>query len=346
MRLALIMVLSAGLATGCDTWSGPQGGGETSGGTMSDASRDRDATPRGDSTVPSGEAGPDGGATLGDEGAGYVRCGRVSCAKSQPCCTTNTLSVLSECAADCGATEATITCDGPEDCSAGQVCCHRFGATGLTTECLGAPASPPGDASVSADASAPADASPPDAGEAALLCATLPGENHIACHTDRDCGGSGNAPLCRADGSRRDFLGYCIADPDDPSTPGHDEPGLLSCGDPDHDGTAVTCLNTDICCLSRVDATAAGCTAKGRCGFSEVQIVCDGPEDCAAAGQACCFMPESSKADGGTEPGSSTCAAECAEGAIKRCHRDVDCGGAAGSCKPDAQSAWWGTCQT
>jgi len=352
MRLALITILSASLLTACNSWSGPQSGGN--GGEPDpdpmgmDASPDMDAAMRREAGMPRGddastEGGADGGGdaspavkALGDARAGHILCDQVSCGEGEPCCTTNASRVESACAAGCGATEASITCDGPEDCSAGQVCCHRFGATGLTTECIGAATN------------MQADASAPDAAAAAPLCTTLPGgqENRVACHTDQDCKGSSDTPLCRADGSRRDFLGYCVADTDKPSSPGHDDRGLVSCGDPDDGGTGETCsLDTDICCLSRANATAAACSPRKECGFSEVEIVCDGPEDCAKS-QACCFTPKRSDADGGIEPPVSACAAECTAGAVKRCHLDADCGGAPGSCQRDAQSAWWGSCQT
>jgi len=369
MRLVFVTVLAAGISTGCDTWSGPQSGsagapqpgdntqqdGATrmfDAGPTSPPTPERDAT-AGDATAGDATAGDATAAPLrdasadgsvdagnqaiprGDDRAGHVSCGEASCGKGEPCCTTNGSNVQSQCAANCGATEAAVTCDGPEDCSAGQVCCHRFGASGLTTECVGPAVDNQPDASTS------------DASASVSLCAALAGEpeRHIACHSDDDCKASSDTPLCRADLGRREFLGYCIADTDDPLSPGHDDRGVVSCGQPDQDGTGAICsLDTDICCLSRFDGTVAACAAREACGFSEVKIVCDGPEDC--GGKVCCFTPESERADAGPERANSVCAAECAEGAIKRCHQDADCGGAVGSCKTDGQSTWWGTCQT
>jgi hypothetical protein len=59
--------------------------------------------------------------TPGDDRAGYVVCGSMSCSSGERCCSGAALTCDS--AANCGApTSLGATCDGPEDCPSGQKC--------------------------------------------------------------------------------------------------------------------------------------------------------------------------------------------------------------------------------
>ncbi len=288
----------------------------------------RDAGARGDGGLADGGA-VDGGAEapLGDDRAGHVRCAQESCSGNLHCCTTNFENVQSACEASCGRTEATIACDGAEDCATGQVCCHAFGATGMQTQCI---TLSEGDA---------------DAGTKPVSCDSDElAERRVACHNDAECSGVAGRPLCRADAGRRDYLGYCTEDTDLPDTKGHDDKGMVSCGNPDADGNGEACsLSSALCCVSRDHPAVAACTKADICGFSELSVVCDGPEDC--KGSMCCFVPKLSS-DAGVTPAESTCADDCAKldpSALTRCHTDKDC--AAGHrCESDESSPWWGVC--
>lgn len=286
-----------------------------------DAGGGRDGGP------PMDAASGDGGLSLGDNRAGYVQCDRDSCTGEQLCCAS---SARATCATECGGTESLIGCDGPEDCDAGGVCCHRFGANGLVTECIYPEAEVP-------DGGTPPSCEWADGGP----------EHRVACHVALDCQDTPDKPLCLAD-VRRPYLGYCSADNDDPATQGHDGAGIVGCGDPDQDGVGTLCsLNDHVCCLSRDDGNSAACTTRARCGFSELSIACDGPEDC-SGGEVCCFLPAGVDADGGTVEAQSACAEDCASlgaGAVVRCHHASDCGDA-GTCQVDPTSPWWGVCAT
>jgi hypothetical protein len=358
-HLATPLVL---ILLGCDSWSGSDSGGAGTPGAHTTTESGSDGGPgmRADASmgVP---MRPDGGAhagqpetaALGDERAGYVLCGPASCGGDQLCCTTNTDGPLSACALECGITEATIACDGPEDCGKGEVCCHRFGAPGLVTECITLPGTEPeasagADAGVDAGADAGADAGS-DAHAPLKACEGNPedpAEQRVACHVDHDCATVPNRPLCRMDAKRRDYLGYCVADTDVPGTKGHDDKNVVSCGDPDGDGIGRTCsLSDGLCCLSKYDSSMAGCTTHKDCSFSELSVRCDGPEDCQGK-DMCCYLPKH-QSDAGLSEAESACLPDCAAAdpaASRRCHTDEDCA-PGGKCEGDASSPWWGVCR-
>jgi hypothetical protein len=71
---------------------------------------------------------PDGSPYVG------VSCGTMTCTGTDVCCVPgfgggNTGAT---CAAQCGPGESTFACDGPEDCSGGQVCCMSRGGSSCT----------------------------------------------------------------------------------------------------------------------------------------------------------------------------------------------------------------------
>jgi hypothetical protein len=329
----------ASLIVACSTWSGPgasDGKGNGGNGDKDGSTADMDAGDAsgamgdaGEGPDPMGDAGDDSGlalpASLGDPRMGHVACEAKSCGPESLCCTTGTSTPRSQCEQSCGGTEGHIACDGPEDCGHGEVCCHQLDGVGLAGQCI------------------PAFASEIDSGAATPMCATEPAgpELRVACHRDADCAQTPDTPLCRADAGRRPYLGYCVPDTDDPATKGHDDVGLVACGD----GLGATCtLSTNTCCLSQEDGTRAACSARPSCGFSEVAITCDGPEDCDEG--VCCFVPKQGSMDAGSPGAQSVCAARCdglGSGALRRCHVDADCDGTA--CIEDPASPFWGRCE-
>jgi hypothetical protein len=331
------LLLGALGAAACSSWSGPSGG--SGGPAMSESPIDgREGGMIGEDggKAPIPDAGPDGAAsdggselTLGDPRPGFEACGEQSCDTASVCCSASGGEHF-QCMHGCGPTEGPIECDGPEDCAAGEVCCHQPGAAGVRGACLaGEPSATDGGS-----------AAPPQ-------CVTLPDgpEQRVACHHDGDCAAAVGMPLCRA-ASGYPFLGYCTAEADDPTTPGHDDAQLVGCGDPDHDGIGASCMvNGQVCCLSRESGDVAACADGDRCGFSELPVRCDGPEDC-ATGLACCHVPEQHDADGGVSPAQTLCTDRCAElpAALTRCHADQDCGSEGQVCRPDPTSPWWGSC--
>ncbi len=132
---------------------------------------------------------------------------------------------------------------------------------------------------------------------------------------------------------------------DIPDTKGHEGARVVSCGDPDRDGIGEACnLEHQTCCSSQLGPHVATCDSKPSCGFSEVAITCDGPEDC--HGGVCCFEPGQGAMDAGALNAQSVCAASCDQlgtGALRRCHVDADCDGA--TCIEDPASPFWGRCE-
>lgn len=149
MMLALTMVF----AYGCDDDSmgdedagpgggvdaGPGGGMDAGPGGGSDAGPGSDGGNTGDDggTGSDGSAGDDGGNTMTDGGGGGtvgIACGMDTCdPATQKCCTTfggpgTTSSMCVASDAMCMGTAA--ACDGPEDCSGGDVCCAQSSGSG------------------------------------------------------------------------------------------------------------------------------------------------------------------------------------------------------------------------
>jgi hypothetical protein len=341
VRVACFLA-SALAVVACDSWHGPDGKGGTgnTGSPIAPASDGGiDAKPPetapDDAQVPDAgdDAGSDGSVavdTLGDDRKDYQACGEVSCKGNNLCCVPQGEAPRYECNEGCGGTEGDFNCDGPEDCDEGKVCCHRMERGKLKGSCIAA------------------EVSESDSGVSTPQCVSQPDgpEKHIACHVDADCKGADGTPLCRAPEGRA-FLGYCVADADVLTTPGHDDVGLLRCGDPEKDGVGTMCnLSAQMCCLSLTLNSEAACDERAVCGRSELQVVCDGPEDC-DKGEACCQAPASEDADGGTTPAASMCKKTCADvsaDAVTRCHRDEDCTALEQVCRPDPASPWWGRC--
>jgi hypothetical protein len=84
----------------------------------------------------------DGGPSPGtDAGPGSIVCGATTCSSGQICCATFTGGMVVQTCQSATATcmgGATLTCDGPEDCTGGQVCCGMRSPTGGTTACVDA----------------------------------------------------------------------------------------------------------------------------------------------------------------------------------------------------------------
>jgi hypothetical protein len=123
--------------------SGDQGGFAGSGG-----SGGATTGPNGGGTGPgTGGTGPGGGGAGGPGGAAPgVHCGAVDCAAGDECvvCQPVDPSPESQCAPPEGATcdhwgefpPLFVSCDGPEDCSAGERCVVVEGSTGTLARCM------------------------------------------------------------------------------------------------------------------------------------------------------------------------------------------------------------------
>jgi len=68
-----------------------------------------------------------------------VMCGAMMCGAGEICCATFSGGALMQtCTAPGACMGATLTCDGPEDCSGGEVCCASGGGGGGGTSCRSA----------------------------------------------------------------------------------------------------------------------------------------------------------------------------------------------------------------
>ncbi|WP_053232668.1 hypothetical protein [Sandaracinus amylolyticus] len=112
-----------------------------------------------------------------DPDPGQVGCGSMTCnVPAQTCCTQlsgQTCVAPSSCS---GGLAAPGNCDGPEDCSDGQLCCAPSGFADLTT---------------------------------GTTCAASCGSRHAMCQTDADCSGGATCHTCRPPGGMGGVVGLC-----------------------------------------------------------------------------------------------------------------------------------------
>ena len=119
-----------------DTTTDGGGDGDDGGGDGDDAGPDFDAGDSMDGSLPGDDGGTtdDGGGTTGDAGIVGVDCMGMICSGSTPrCCITRDPSgtAMATCIASDGmCMGVTAACDGPEDCSTGELCCVGFDTTG------------------------------------------------------------------------------------------------------------------------------------------------------------------------------------------------------------------------
>jgi hypothetical protein len=138
--------------------------------------------------LPTSDAGVDPQTTPGNDTAGTVSCGgdatsEVPCVinPSQACCMAGQATATCTSSTGCVSTTQAV-CDGPEDCTTGEVCCiSDDGAmVSVRTQCLAQ--------------------CPPSAGEIVVS---------VACHVDSDCP---TTFMCIRDpGSVRQFWGTCVS---------------------------------------------------------------------------------------------------------------------------------------
>lgn len=122
---------------GGDTDAGP--GGDTDAGPGGDTDAgpggDTDAGPGGDTDAGPGDAGP-GGMNMG------VVCGMDVCDSTEQCCTSGIGigGMMSSTCIPAGdmCMGASQTCDGPEDCASGEVCCGRRDGLSINLACVAA----------------------------------------------------------------------------------------------------------------------------------------------------------------------------------------------------------------
>jgi hypothetical protein len=130
--LVLATAASAACTNDFDDFRFDGAGGMAAGG---NASGGASAGAGGSSGDAGGAAGGSAGSGGSVAGAGTVVCeGQTPCAlSSSMCCYRFSGPSCQSNAADCIG-GADITCDGPEDCTSGQVCCARFGGGGFLIE--------------------------------------------------------------------------------------------------------------------------------------------------------------------------------------------------------------------
>lgn len=103
---------------------------------------------------------------------GSVQCGAgAACGTSRPVCCVGRDDVCREFTDPCKSTDVAVSCDGPEDCGLGEVCCARSSRVACDPE--GASHCP-----IAPDTSAT-----------------------IVCHTDADCGSGSATPICEREAS-------------------------------------------------------------------------------------------------------------------------------------------------
>lgn len=257
----------------------------------------------GDGVVDNGEACDDGNtqsgdgcsaicqpddnlATPGDERPGYIDCGGgVTCGPGYGCKVGS--GPLATCEPNLhGGSLGFTTCDGPEDCPAGQVC-----NTDHVTSC-GAP-------EIYVKCHTDADCDRPDLNPCRGTCyavANLCGDGIIdapgeTCDDGNHDSGDGCSSTCQPD--------------DNLATPGDDRAGYVTCS-PKSGGPSLTCGPGQFCAYT---ADSTSCVPdQGQSGGFDI-TVCDGPEDCAAGER--CF--DNHVVYCGTE------------GPIMVCHSDADC---------------------
>ena len=170
------------LGTACSDDGGDGGGGGTDAGPISmiDAwvpPGTDSGTPSGtDSGTPSGTRDP---RLESDPDPGQVTCGTATCnVPSQTCCTT-LFPQGQSCAATCsGGTSARGDCDGPEDCSGGELCCAPSGFSDLSM---------------------------------GTTCESSCGTRFRMCQTDADCPGGQSCHTCEPPMGMGNVVGLCNA---------------------------------------------------------------------------------------------------------------------------------------
>lgn len=115
---------------GDDTGPGDDAGPTDDAGPGDDAGPTEDAGPMADAG-PMRDVGPmrDAGGSVG------VMCGDMTCSATEQCCIMGIGSAGTCIPRGDSCTGASIACDGPEDCDAGEVCCGRAGGGGGGAAC-------------------------------------------------------------------------------------------------------------------------------------------------------------------------------------------------------------------